>query len=49
MNNMAKGILIRIISTLISAEIPLRTAAEAWIYLEETYNTMGLNKTISTY
>jgi hypothetical protein len=49
MNNMAKGILIRIVSSPIGAEIPARTAEEAWIYLEETYDTMGLNKTISTY
>ena len=45
MNNMAKGILIRIVSSPIGA----RTAEETWLYLEETYDIMGLNKTISTY
>jgi len=49
MNNMAKGILIRIVSSPIGAEIPARTAEETWLYLEETYDIMGLNKTISTY
>jgi hypothetical protein len=38
---------IHIVSSPVDARVP--SAQETWSYLEETYNTMGLNKTVSTY